>query len=202
MNTQTLGQNRIDYIVYHHLEAAGKLIYSYGYEIPEFPEDIAAAVKELIRLKGKQVIKALLELHPDKKAIEALYKSKNKKPCSACKEDAYSLEDNYCGSCGYSNYNDGFVTPSFDTEIASYSDEKLKQEYTTALEKSNASPTDTNLSEKVQQLWDALRKRQLDKRNSPEKKENEKFISKDQLMLLCAVFVTGIVVGTGLRFSA
>jgi len=201
-----LRQNRIDYITLGNPEGVSELLYDYGYEPPENPQELVLATKELIQRKGKKAIKDLIRLHPDRAAILKLEKEANPNDsyCSACKSYNYHGEDNYCGACGHSNYDGENGKATFVQQLADMSKLELEKYYQTVLRKSNLNPGDTNLAEEVELVWNELRKRVREEENTPDKptsQESKGLLASHQngLIILGLVFIAGILVGTSIR---
>ena len=186
-----LGQNRIDYIVYHNSLEAQKLLYNQGFESPEDPDDLVEAIKELVREKGRPVIEALLKIHPDKKAILAiadipkvcencktkLGQTKNK-GCASCKKATASLEDNFTGN---------------PKEL----DSNARLRYLIAKHKAN--PTDKELEKEIESLWNALRT--TPKKEVKQEQVNQTLLTKKELCIYASIFGVGILMGWGFSYS-
>lgn len=202
-NATTLGQNRIDYIVYHNTDAVSNLLEEYGFEAPKHPKHLAEAIKELTRKKGRKVIKELIQLHPDKEAILKSSTEKQQKSCDACSNDSYNTEGNYCTSCGHSNYIGLGNEDSFLSQFEDYKDKELERYYKTIVKKSNANPKDKNLAQEVQMIWNEIRTRKLAIKQEETKPEPSKrfSVTKDELILFGVVFIAGALVGHGLKFN-
>ncbi len=203
-HSNTLGQNKIDYIVYHNADAVSNLLEQYGFEVPENPKHLAEAIKELARKKGRKVIKELLLLHPDKDIILKLNLPKEDGFCGACSNDSYNNENNYCTSCGHSNYAGSGTEDSFLSQFESYKDKELERYYQTIVKKSNANPQDKNLAQEVQMVWNEIRTRKLTlkKEDEPKPEASKSFsITKDEMLLFGVVFIAGALVGHGLKFN-
>jgi uncharacterized protein YecT (DUF1311 family) len=203
-HSNTLGQNRIDYIVYHNADDVSQLLEQYGFEAPDNPKHLAEAIKELTRKKGRKVIKELLQLHPDKDAILKLNTPKEDGFCGACSNDSYNTESNYCASCGHSNYAGSGNEDSFLSQFESYKDKELERYYQTIVKKSNTNPQDKNLAQEVQMVWNEIRTRKLalKKEDEPKPETSKSFsITKDEMILFGVVFIAGALVGHGLKFN-
>ncbi len=197
MTTQKLAQNKIDYIVFHRPKEAGQLLYDYGYEIPKEPKALTGSIKALIRKEGRKVTEALLELHPDTKAILAI-KSTKKSNCSACNNKTYNNDSDNCESCGHSGYIGSGDEYSFLGQFDSYNDSELEKYYRGIVTKSNKTPENKNLAQEVQLIWNELRQRKQQEQQEKITKVS-KGISKDDMILLGMVFIAGILVGHGLK---
>jgi uncharacterized protein YecT (DUF1311 family) len=203
-HSNTLGQNRIDYIVYHNSDAVSNLLEQYDFEAPENPKHLAEAIKELTRKKGRKVIKELLQLHPDKEVILKLNVPKEDGFCGACSNDSYNNENNYCTTCGHSNYTGSGNEDSFLSQFESYKDKELERYYQKIVKKSNANPKDKNLAQEVQMVWNEIRTRKLTlkKEDEPKPETSKSFsITKDEMILFGVVFIAGALVGHGLKFN-
>jgi uncharacterized protein YecT (DUF1311 family) len=202
--TPSLGQNRIDYIVYHNPDDAAKLLFNYGFEAPEDPSHLTEAIKELTRKKGRKVIKELLQLHPDKEAILKLNEPAEDSFCGACSNDSYNTESNFCKACGHSNYSGTGDEDGFLNQFESYSDKELERYYQTIVKRSNASPDDKNLAQEVQMVWNEVRMRKETKKKEEEPKpktSNPFSVTREELLLFGVVFIAGALVGHGLKFN-
>lgn len=197
-----LAQNKIDYIVFHNKKAVAELLYNQGFEPPEDAVSLAGAIKELSRKKGKKFIEELLQLHPDKKAILSLNPKFNASDCRACSSKSYITAKNYCSSCGHSNYIGSGDEDSFLGQFESYKDKELAQYYKKAVRKSNEDPKDKTLSQEVQMIWNEIRVRKENKaKESVTLYKKVQLISRDDLLLFGIVFISGVLVGHGLKFN-
>lgn len=197
-------QNRIDYIVYHNSDKANDILYGYGFEKTENQQHLVGAIKELIKSKGRKVIKELLEIHPDRPAIMQVLKNDDGY-CPSCGNHAFAKANNYCKSCGHSKYAGSGDEDSFLDQFSSYDDEALDKYYQGIVKRSNNTPEDKNLAQEVQMVWNELRKRkEKQTEKTPEKtSENEKGfnITKDEMMLFGVVFIAGVLVGASIKFD-
>jgi len=210
-NPKNLAQNRIDYIVFHNTDAANNLLFDYGFEKIESQQHLSQAVKELVKNKGRKVIKDLLAIHPDKAAILQVNTVVDSK-CAACGKNAVvhtersrsTKAENYCKSCGHSNYAGSGDEDSFLSQFSSYDDKALENYYKGIVKRSNDAPEDKNLAQEVQMVWNELRKR---KESKPEPKtatqEDQKgiHISKDEMLLFGVVFIAGVLVGASIKLD-
>lgn len=202
-NPKNLAQNRIDYIVFHNTDAANNLLFDYGFEKIESQQHLSQAVKELVKNKGRKVIKDLLAIHPDKAAILQVNSVEDAK-CPACNNNAFAKAENYCKSCGHSNYSGSGDEDSFLSQFSSYDDKGLENYYKGIVKRSNDAPEDKNLAQEVQMVWNELRKR---KESKPEPKtttqEDQKgiHISKDEMLLFGVVFIAGVLVGASIKLD-
>ena len=202
-NPKNLAQNRIDYIVFHNTDAANNLLFDYGFEKIESQQHLSQAVKELVKNKGRKVIKDLLAIHPDKAAILQVNSVEDAK-CPACNNNAFAKAENYCKSCGHSNYAGSGDEDSFLSQFSSYDDKGLENYYKGIVKRSNDAPEDKNLAQEVQMVWNELRKR---KESKPEPKtatqDDQKgiHISKDEMLLFGVVFIAGVLVGARIKLD-
>ena len=151
-NPKNLAQNRIDYIVFHNTDAANNLLFDYGFEKIESQQHLSQAVKELVKNKGRKVIKDLLAIHPDKAAILQVNTVIDSK-CAACGKNAVvhtersrsTKAENYCKSCGHSNYAGSGDEDSFLSQFSSYDDKE--NYYKGIVKRSNDAPEDKNLAQ-------------------------------------------------------
>ena len=204
IHINSLGQNRIDYIVYHNPDKVSNLLYQYGFEPPKDQKHLAEAVKELARNKGRKVIKELIQLHPDKDAILKLSESQEDSFCGACSNDSYNNESNFCSSCGHSNYSGSGDEDNFLNQFGGYKDKELERYYQGIVKRSNADPENKNLAQEVQMVWNELRTRKeaLKKEEEPKTEKPKSFgVTKDDLILFGVVFIAGALVGHGLKFN-
>ena len=201
-------QNSIDYIVYNNPVPVRKLLYDCGYESPKNVHHLVEATKELVKKNGKSIITQLLAVHPDKKAILALQTTDKKKgSCNACSNDSYQEEDNFCGSCGHSNYNGSGDEDSFLDQFTDLPDAKLEKYYTRIVKKSNSTPKDQKLASEVQVVWNELRQRRLlQVEDSPENAKDTTPIpqqhspfKREELLLIGMSFLGGFVVCSVLK---
>ena len=208
MNTEavTLAQNRIDYIVYHNPEKVSDLLDGYGFEVPDNPTHLAEAMRELVRRRGRKVIKELIEIHPDKQAILKLNTDTNKSVCESCQNDSYNNEQNSCNSCGYSKYRGSVDQYSFINQFENYKLPELQNYYNRILKESNKNPNEKSLAQEVQLVWNELRTRKAIAKKQAEytpTKEKLRFApTKEDLIIVGMVFFTGILIGNGLTFKS
>ena len=193
-----LAQKRIDYIVFGNPRKARKLLRNYGITPPRKLEDVLPEVKKLIRDKGRKVVKDLIRIHPDKRAVIRIAKKDG--------EVSYFEEDSFCGSCGEHSYNPSIgvcrtcgtgdsKTYSID-QLLAMPLESLKQHYEGLVAKSNNAPNNIALANQVQQVWNVLRGRI----NEPKKDEPlEGSITKKHLCILGLTFAAGIMIGSALK---
>ena len=186
-----LGQNRIDYIVFHNMLEAQKLLYDQGFESPEDPDDLVGAIKELVREKGQEVIKALLKIHPDKKAILAI--ADIPKVCENCKTKLGKTKKQSCASCTKASapLEDNFTGDPKELD----SNARLRYLIT----KHKANPTDTKLEKEIEALWNAIRttpKKPIEKETT-----NQSILTKKELCIYASIFGVGILMGWGFSNS-
>ena len=190
-------QNRIDYIVYGNPKGVKKLVYDYGYVPPKNSNRLAQTTKKLIRKEGRQVIKDLLKIHPDKQAIQQANKSKQDNFCGSCSSYSYQPETNFCSVCGHSSYDGN--KQAFITQIAGKNLVELEAFYKNQLAKSNTNKDDSNLAEEVQIIWNQLRLKKAEHKEkaSPKEEKTSLINSKEGLIILgTLVFIAGILVGS------
>ncbi|WP_046756629.1 hypothetical protein [Kordia jejudonensis] len=208
MNTEaiTLAQNRIDYIVYHNSEKVSDMLEDYGFEVPENPKHLAEAMRELVRKRGRKIIKELIAIHPDKEAILKLEPKDNLSVCESCQNDSYSNATNSCNSCGFSNYISHQTEYSFTDEYEHLSAEELQKLYDKILKESNLNPSDRKKAETVQKLWNELRVRKAIARKKKQPSTSTgKFKfgpTKVDFMIIGVTLLIGIVIGSGLNFKS
>ncbi|WP_299212607.1 hypothetical protein [uncultured Dokdonia sp.] len=186
-----LGQNRIDYIVYHNILEAQKLLYDQGFESPEDPEDVVEAIKELVRQKGREVIEALLKIHPDKKAILSI--ADISKLCENCKTTLGQSKKQGCTSCTKktASLEDNF------TEEPRELDSNARLHY--LITKHKANPTDTELEKEIEALWNTIRtkpEKAIEKQTT-----NQRLLTKNELCIYASIFGIGVLMGWGFSYS-
>lgn len=147
-----LGQNRIDYIVFHNPEAAYQLLYNKGFSPPDEPTELAETIKELIRVNGQAAIEDLLHIHPDKKAIAAIINPKQY--CQKCQKVVVKDSSGACIGCKSNTVTDSFIAEFDGMETA-----ELVQKKEGLLQKLQTDQSNTNLNKKVVQISKALEKR-------------------------------------------
>ena len=169
--------NRIEYVVYGNPVEAARMLENYGYEAPKDDKELAMAVKELVRKKGRKVIKDLILIHPDRNIILKLNKEKEDSYCGVCSNYSYNQEDNYCGICGHSNYTGDLDVGSYIKQLLDMTTDELEGYYQDILKQSNEKPKDTGLTEELHLIWNELRKRKVSETgedNPNEKSERKK----------------------------
>lgn len=179
-------QNRIDYIVYSNPGRSRKLLHDYGYEAPKNIHQVVAAIKELVKSKGKKVIKGLILIHPEKELIlkETGHGQSYNSFCGAC-------SSNYCG-CG-SSY-DGSLSDLL-SEVSNMSVKELESTYQKIKEETKKDPDNISLISKGETIYDELKKRS---KNKEQKKDNEEDRTMKTLKIVAPVaiaFFIGWVVG-------
>ncbi|MCB0375258.1 MAG: hypothetical protein KDD04_05005 [Sinomicrobium sp.] len=196
-------QNRIDYIVYGNPGGVAKLIHDYGYEPPRHPQDLARAVRLLVREKGRKAVRRLISIHPDKEAILKVERGKEDSYCGMCHSRSYNPQDKYCGLCGHSHYDGEHDKKDFSRSLTDMGTDALKAYYESVLEKSNKDPRDTALSEEVELVWNALRQRKQQESKEEDRQEKAKMKAlkgaKEGLIIATLIFVAGILVGSTLK---
>ena len=209
MNTQTLSklaQNRIDYIVYHNIDKVSQLLDGYGFVVPENPKDLAEAMRELVRKRGRKVIKELIGLHPDKETILKLNSVPDKSVCESCQNDSYNDSKNSCDSCGYSKYNGSGDEYNFLNQFENYTLPELQSYYDRILKESNKNPNEKKLAQEVQLVWNEIRTRKaIAKKQAEQSPTSGRFRfapTKEDLIIVGIVFFTGIIIGNGLNFTS
>lgn len=204
-------QNRIAYIVYNDPRAIRRLIDDQGFDPPENDHDLVKATKQLVRRRGRKVVKELLKVHPDRKAILRLEKIKEDSFCGACNNYSYDAEDNHCGACGHSNYAGAADKGNFLQQLLEMGMQELETLYDNTVKKSNKAPSDNNLAEEVRLIWNELRLRKkqgllpsktVEITDASEPKNSGLSISPKQgLLLLSLTLTSGILIGTAWKFK-
>lgn len=199
-------QNRIAYIVYGNPDQAKKLLQDYGFEPPRDIHELLHAVKELVRRKGRKVIKDLIKIHPDKRAIIKFNRQREDNFCGACSSHAYNSEDNFCGACGHSNYTGEGDLGAFIDKLVKMDTSTLEKYYQDTVSQANEDPDDANLAEEVQIIWNELRKRKTDKKEEDQPEEKEKtslipssFVSQQGMVVLGLTLLAGVLVGASIK---
>jgi hypothetical protein len=171
------GQNRIDYIVYHKPFDAARLLEKHGYEAPQKAEDLARAVRHLVKRKGEIAIKELIQFHPEKKLILEL-------------TGHNSEESSYCGcNSSYSSYA-GELKDQL-AKIPGMTISELSELYEQAKKKAKDSPADNILMLQVEQVWEELKRRRKQSETENEKKKNS---SENFYLYMGLAFCIGIVI--------
>lgn len=166
-------QNRIDYIVLQKPADAAGILDKYGYEAPRKPEDLAKAMKQLVRKKGEPVIKDLIAIHPEKQLIlEATGHN--------------SDESNYCGC--HSAYSGD--TKELLDKLSELSVDDLTRLYDDIKKQSKEKPDDKSLTAQLETVWDEIKRR---------KNQTKKIQEETNLWLKIAIGVlAGIIIGKAL----
>ncbi|GGG36040.1 hypothetical protein GCM10011344_41160 [Dokdonia pacifica] len=189
-----LGQNRIDYIVYHNIAEAQKLLYDAGFESPESPDDLVEAIKELVRKQGRTVIEALLKIHPDKKAILSI--EGVSKVCENCKTKLSDTKKSGCGSCkkAATLKEDDFISDPDSLEPSA----RLQ----VLIGKHKGTSNKGELEKEIEQLWNSLRttspKQPLAEETIP---TNYNLLTKKELCVYASIFGIGVLMGWGFSYS-
>jgi ribosomal protein L37E len=209
MNTQTLSklaQNRIDYIVYHNIDKVSDLLDGYGFVVPENPTDLARAIRELVRKRGRKFIKELLALHPDKQTILKLNSVPVNSVCESCQNDSFNDSQNSCESCGYSKYQGSNTEYNFMNQFENYKLPELQSYYDRILKESNKNPNDKKLAQEVQLVWNEIRTRKTIAKKQAEYTPTAGKLrfgpTKEDLIIVGVVFFAGLVIGNGLTFKS
>lgn len=171
-------QNRIDYIVFQRPFEASKILESYGYEAPSKVDELAKAVRILVKRKGEPVVKDLISIHPEKKIILEV---------SGHKSD----ESNFCGC--HSAYT-GEIKDLLD-HLADLSVSDLTQLYEDTKKKSKETPEDKTLMAQMETVWDELkrRKRQTEKQEKENQQNTNNIWLKMGLCFLAGIIIAKIV---------
>jgi len=186
-----LGQNRIDYIVYHNPKAAHQLLYDQGFNPPDNPYDLAAALRELVRRQGQKIIEALLHIHPDKKAIATLLNGKQY--CQKCKKEMRKDASGVCIDCKPKTL---VLEDNYISTYAQMDTKNLQQHFDTVLKKSNAHPTDERLAREVHQAFQVLQSRKANlntDQQSPDQKASDALLTEKKLLIYAGVFTAGVL---------
>lgn len=166
-------QNRIDYIVLQKPADAAGILDKYGYEAPRKPEDLAKAMKLLVRKKGEPVIKELIAIHPERQLI-----------LEATGHNAD--ESNYCGC--HSAYSGD--TKELLDKLSELSVDDLTRLYDDIKKQSREKPEDKSLPAQLETVWDEIKRR---------KNQTKKIQEETNLWLKIAIGVlAGIIIGKAL----
>jgi len=189
-STYPLGQNRIDYIVYHNTKAAHQLLYDQGFIPPDDPYELAEAIRELVRKRGQQVVEALLHIHPDKKAIATILSGKQY--CQKCKKEIHKDANGICIDCKPKTL---VLEDSFTTAYEQMDTTSLQAHFDRTLQKSNANPSDDRLAKEVHHTFQALQSRKAIADSSAVKhpKDSEKLLTEKKLLIYAGVFIAGFL---------
>ena len=196
--------NKIDYIVLHRPKQAAQLLDEFGYQSPTNPKQIAAAVKELIRLEGRQAITALLDIHPDRQAILKTEQEENY--CYHCGSSQEQSEDNFCSVCNHDNFLSQQDKDDMLDQVKSMAKKELESFLDSLMKKANQDPEDTIVAEQTQIAWNELRSRPTEENKVGKEEEKpscncNKLTIKpvDGLLYLGASLLVGILIGSQLR---
>lgn len=200
MNPQDnpLKPDRLEYIVFHHPDKVKNLIEDFGHKPPSDLLALVEAVRFLIREYKQEAVVALLKLHPDRKALQAIDSEDEDQFCSACSENSYNAETHYCGSCGHSNYTGNRL--EFLEQLRNMGEKKLQEYYENLVKKSNLHPEDKKLAEEVQLVWNHLRNKKETHEEPIE--ESAPMVAMEQSLFLgvfAMVFAVGVIVGSGIK---
>ncbi len=197
-----LAQNRIDYIVYSQPDKTRELIEAFGFEPPEREEDLAEAVKFLIRKHGLKAVKKLLEFHPDRKALLSLHSRHEDNYCNACSSFSYNPEEGSC-SCGHSNYT-GDNRAEFLEKLEKKKLSEVETLYQNLLKQSNQHPEDKVLAEELQLVWNRLRglRETAPKEKKDKPQQAAGFWQGNKVYTIGSlILIAGILVGTSLQLN-
>ena len=165
-------QKRIDYIAYGNPSGVRKVIYGQGYDPPRNIHELVDATQELVRKKGRKVLKELIKAHPDRRLILKLENPKEDNFCSACNSYFYNGEDNFCGVCGFSHYNQEGNNKDFLARLIGMGSKELEIYYQNLQEKAGNEPADTNLAKEIELAWSELRNRKQTENSEDKQPEN------------------------------
>lgn len=182
--------NRIDYIVYRNPKGVQKLIYKEGYEPPKNLIDLVKVTKILIRKLGKEFIKKLILLHPDRKAILQI-----DEPAKDCG----------CLACGHQSFKNITNKGAFLDRLMGMGTVDLDNYYSNLNQKIKENPEDKYLDEEIQLVWDELRQRKKQEKNitvsEPEERKGLLKAANDTLFALGLTLLAGILIGTSLHLK-
>lgn len=168
-------QNRIDYIVLQKPKESAQILEKYGYEAPREIQDLAGAVKQLVKRKGEPVIKDLLQIHPERDLILEV-------------TGHNSEESDFCG-CQSSYYTED--TKQLLDKLSDMSVDDLTRYYDDTKQKVKDNPSDKVAVSEVETVWDELKRRK--KQNEKLEKTNQETDQSHWLKLGLA-FLGGIVI--------
>ncbi|MEL7425996.1 MAG: hypothetical protein AAFN81_23590 [Bacteroidota bacterium] len=171
--------SRIDYIVYHNSSAVRRLIYQAGYQPPQSLEDLAGAVKALIRKQGRPFIEKLLKLHPDRKVLNP------QKDCS-------------CKACQGDQKNN---KPSAIQKVEQLSDEALIALRGALQNQLEADPANEALQVRLRLARAELLLRRKEEEGTPSKRKRFGAAS-DLVIALSLTLLAGVLIGTNLKVNA
>jgi hypothetical protein len=177
-------RNRIDYIVNHNPKQVGRLLYEEGYEIPKSKAELCWATKLLVKKKGRDFIKKLLLLHPDRKAILQTQERSDKCGCMAC---------------GHKTLSEIKDKLEFEDQLNFMGTLDLERYYRNLDKQVKESPEDKNLEKEVDLVWNELRKRK--KQNQvTEGEEKPRFkLATELLIAMGLTLLAGVLIGTSLQ---
>lgn len=205
INRPRHAQNPIAYIVYNNPKDTQRLIDTHGYQAPDNAHDLVSATKELVRKEGKSIIKSLMAIHPDRKAILSLEKGKEDQYCGACNSYSYDPEQKACKSCGHASYT-GTPTQPLLQELVELNVEALEKRYQEAVQQANEAPQNTSLSEQVRLIWNELRLRKKETLPGQESSQVQAHPGmwvhpKEALLILGLTLVAGTLIGCSFSSS-
>lgn len=183
--------NRIEYIVFGNPKGARKLMDKYGYVPPENKEDLARAIKLLVKEKGSRFIKELLLIHPEREVI-----------LNAGKD----TEDNYCGcqnssftgSCGcrQSSFTGEAIEINRDWLLDRFSfmsTENLEKALNEAKQQLLKNPDSKDLKTTIESLEKEIAKRKGERNVQKEQKTDPFYTDKHFLIGATLGLVLGII---------
>ena len=186
--------NRIDYIVQSDPAKTNQILKQYGFEPIYHRNHLAQAIRQLIREKGRVVIRDLLLIHPDRKAILRLEKPKQSILCASCKKKVdEEQDDQYCSTCSEANFLDSHEK-GVKEQLSELSKPELKQIFNRMLNESNADPGNKQKDEMMQVVWNELRKREGkedDSETTPKKAWEFRLSWKELGLSLAIVLIAG-----------
>lgn len=208
METKTrqkrLVPNKIDYIVLHRPKEAAQLLEEFGYKSPKSPSNIAAAVKELIRIEGREAVNALLTIHPDRHVIMNTAKEDNY--CYNCGSPVKEEEDHFCSVCNHDNFMSTDDKNDLLDKVKGMAKGELERSLDSLMKKANRDPEDLKVAEETQMVWNELRSRPTDLGSSltPSREEPRNcnvltIKPMDGLLYLGTALLMGILIGTQFR---
>lgn len=153
---------------------SSKIVEKYGYEPPKNKQELAQAVRLLVKKKGEPVIKDLMAIHPEKQLILEVTGHK-------------SDESNYCGC--HSAYTG--ETKELLDQLSTMSVNDLTNIYEDTKKKSKEKPEDKSLMAEVETVWDELRRR---KKQKDKEEKNQQESMQSSWMKLGLAFLAGIVI--------
>lgn len=201
-------QNRIAYIVYSNPRHVRKLVRTHRQTAPGNVHDLVRVTKRLVRKKGRPFIQALVQLHPDRKAILEAEKSHEDTYCGACNNYTYDPGAQRCRQCGHSPRS----LPQPLQQLAEMGLQALEERYEKAAARANNDPQNTALSEEVRLIWNELRLRKKEGQPPPEATPTESPLSpplpegiqvhpREALLILGLTLVAGGLIGSAWKFN-